>query len=295
MLLGIIKQCWHIFLINQKTLLGGAIPIAILVAILGCFSLFYTNTLEVINFLFKVKNYSLILKSGTPKAEIDRMLELLNNNPQVSELKTVLPEQTQKDILKDFDLINKKLKAFKLNQFPFVIEFSLLGSEQQAKKFTDLLKSQPQTYALASGIEASSQVKNLFKAVNIVGNFFLVLLAISVFYIINHSTQVSFLKLIKEVEILGILGAPNSFIYIPFVFIGFLLSVVGFLLGILIVYVMFLLGVALITFDDSSFFVRQVATFFSLNFLLKSLFSIILISFISSWVAIYNVFRKISL
>ena len=86
------------------------------------------------------------------------------------------------------------------------------------------------------------------------GKFFLLLLAISVFYIVNHSIQVVFFNLKKEIEVLLILGATQGFIYTPFIFSGFLITFLGCLLGAILTYVIFLSVVALITFNESSFF-----------------------------------------
>ena len=157
------------------------------------------------------------------------------------------------------------------------------------------LRDNPNTYSLVSGLDSSSQIETLFFVIRFMGSFFLLLLAISVFYIVNHSIQVVFFNLKKEIEVLLILGATQGFIYTPFIFSGFLITFLGCLLGAILTYVIFLSVVALITFNESSFFIEQVAVFFQPDFLMQSFLALALIGFLSSWYAIYNVIQKIEI
>ena len=131
-----------------------------------------------------------------------------------------------------FDKINKDLKSFELNKFPYVIEFNLETSSTKTKKFLQQLRDNPNTYSLVSGLDSSSQIETLFFVIRFMGSFFLLLLAISVFYIVNHSIQVVFFNLKKEIEVLLILGATQGFIYTPFIFSGFLITFLGCLFNI---------------------------------------------------------------
>ena len=78
-------------------------------------------------------------------------------------------------------------------------------------------------------------------------------------------------------------------------FNGFLIIFLGSLLGTILTYVIFLSSIAFITFNESSFFIEQVAVFFKPDFLVQSFLALALISFLSSWSAIYNVIQKIEI
>ena len=245
--------------------------------------------------LFEVTNYSMILKQNTSVKEVDKIFRAIQKNPNITNAKKVTPVQAKKEILEAFDKINKDLKSFELNKFPYVIEFNLETSSTKTKKFLQQLRDNPNTYSLVSGLDSSSQIETLFFVIRFMGSFFLLLLAISVFYIVNHSIQVVFFNLKKEIEVLLILGATQGFIYTPFIFSGFLITFLGCLLGAILTYVIFLSVVALITFNESSFFIEQVAVFFQPDFLMQSFLALALIGFLSSWYAIYNVIQKIEI
>lgn len=292
-MLGSFKQCWHILISSQKNIFAGTIPIAILITILSSFSLFYKNLLEISDHYLKIKEYSLILDSNTSQQEVEEIFQIIKGNPQVSGVKKISPAQTEEDILSSFDLINKKLKEFDINQLPFIIEFSLDGTTKQIDEFSQEIKKHPIVYDLVSGLEASDQVKFFITIIDVIGIVFLIMLVIGMFYIITNTIQVTFLNLFKEIEILIILGATNMFIFSPFILVGIFIVVFGFVLGMLTSYILLLLVVALLTFNEGTFFINDLTTFFSSGFLFKSFFSLIFISIVSSWHAIYNVIKKI--
>ena len=270
--MGSLKQWWYVFSANKSTLFGGILPITILITILGCFSLLYNNSIKVLDHLFEVTNYSMILKQNTSVKEVEKLFREIQKNPNITNAKKVTPAQAKKEILEAFDKINKDLKSFELNKFPYVLEFTLETNRTKTKVFLQQLRDNPNTYSLVSGLDSSSQIETLFFVIRVIGSFFLLLLAISVFYIVNHSIQVVFFNLKKEIEVLLILGATQSFIYIPFMFNGFLIIFLGSLLGTILTYVIFLSSIAFITFNESSFFIEQVAVFFKPDFLVQSFF-----------------------
>ncbi len=293
--MGSLKQWWYVFSANKSTLLGGILPIMILITILGSFSLLYKNSIKVLDHLFEISSYSLILKQGTSVKEVDEFFQKIKKNSHTINVKKVTPAQAKKDILEAFDKINKDLQSLELDRFPYVLEFNLKTNKTKPKKFLQELKENPATYSLVSGLDSSSHIETLFVVIHFMGGFFLLLLAISVFYIVNHSIQVIFFNLKKEIEVLLILGATQGFIYTPFMFNGILITSLGCLLGGLTTYVIFLSSIAFITFDESSFFIGQVVAFFKPDFLVQSFLTLALIGLLSSWSAIYNVIQKIEI
>ena len=242
----------------------------------------------------------MILKQNTPETEVDKLFQKIQKNYNIDNAKKVTPAQAKKDILEAFDKINTDLQSFEINKFPYVIEFTIKENRTTTKKLLQELKDNPNVYNLISGLDSSSQIETLFFVIRVVGGFFLLFLAISVFYIVNHSIQVAFFNLKKEIEVLLILGATPSFIYTPFMFNGFLITSLGSLLGMAVIYVIFLLAIAFLTVNKNSLladssFIEQVAVFFTPDFLLYSFFTLSFIGLISSWSAIYNVIQKIEI
>ncbi len=249
--MGSLKQWWHIFSTNKSTLFGGILPITILITILGCFSLLYSNSIKILDHIFEVSNYSLILKQNTSETEVDKLYREIKKNFNIINAEKVTPTQAKKELLEAFDKINTDLLSLELNKFPYVIEFTLKTNKTESKKFIQELKNNTHTYNLISGLDSSSQIEILFFVIRILGGFFLLLLATSVFYIVNHSIQVVFFNLKKEIEVLLILGATARFIYTPFMFNGFLITTLGCLLGALVVYVIFLFTVTFLGASES--------------------------------------------
>ena len=208
--MGSLKQWWYVFSSNKSTFLGGILPITILITILGCFSLLYSNTINVLNYLYEVSNYSLILKQNTSEIEVDKLFQKIQKNSNIINAKKVTPSQTRKDLLEAFDKINQDLQSVNINKFPYVIEFTIKTDRISVKKFLQELKKHSYTYSLVSGLDSSSQIKTLFFFIRVVGGFFLLLLATSIFYIVHFSIDnigifLNFLKKFIHLYFRGIL------------------------------------------------------------------------------------------
>ena len=196
--MGSLKQWWYVFSANKSTLFGGILPITILITILGCFSLLYNNSIKVLDHLFEVTNYSMILKQNTSVKEVEKLFREIQKNPNITNAKKVTPAQAKKEILEAFDKINKDLKSFELNKFPYVLEFTLETNRTKTKVFLQQLRDNPNTYSLVSGLDSSSQIETLFFVIRVIGSFFLLLLAISVFYIVNQHCGIQVVFLISK-------------------------------------------------------------------------------------------------
>ncbi len=291
MLYTSLRHSWYIFVASKKILVGGIIPIAIFISILSSFALLYTNTFLVIDAIFSVKKHSVIFKNSTKEQEVDRIFAIIQKYSQTKHVQKVLPLQAKAEILKSFQTISKDLAALNIEKFPYIIEFTLQKASNQS--LLDYLAKQSSVHVVISGLSVSSQIQTLLQIVNILGLLFLVMFAISLFYIVNHTIQVSFLNFSKEIEVFLILGATSFFIYFPFLFIGFLISIGGFCIGIFMAYMFFLLGIALVTFNESSFFLQEIAMFFPFDFLISSFVSFVAIGLVSSFSAIHYVTKKI--
>ena len=63
-----------------------------------------------------------------------------------------------------------------------MIEFTIKENRTTTKKLLQELKDNPNVYNLISGLDSSSQIETLFFVIRVVGGFFLLFLAISVFF-----------------------------------------------------------------------------------------------------------------
>ena len=87
--MGSLKQWWYVFSANKSTLFGGILPITILITILGCFSLLYNNSIKVLDHLFEVTNYSMILKQNTSVKEVEKLFREIQKNPNITPVEQV--------------------------------------------------------------------------------------------------------------------------------------------------------------------------------------------------------------
>ena len=288
------KNFWYILFSNIKIITGGIIPIAIFISIFACFSLLYTNTFAAIDFLFSIKKYSLIFNIGTTSKEIDRVFAIIKNNPNTKEIKKVSPANLRKEISDSFKNINQELASLKLEQFPYVIEFILGDKKNSNKLLTDNLKKNKNIHLVISGVSASDQIQNLTKVIENLGLIFTILFAVSLFYILSHTIQISFFNFIKEIEIYLILGSGQFFIQFPFLLLGLFISLKSFLLGILLTYFFYIFSLSLVTFNENTFFLKNTASFFSMDFLLISLLAFLAIGLVSAFSALHYAIKKVT-
>jgi cell division protein FtsX len=287
------RQFFYIFFSSKKIFVGGVIPIAIFVGLFASFSLLYTNTFLIVDTLFSVKKYSLIFHAETSKEQVDKTFKTIQDYSQTKEVQKISAEKIQKEITENFEKVSQELASLGFARFPQVIEF-ILEEGADGKNLLEYLEKQPSTQTIVSGLTASDQISTLLRIIEILGIFFLVLFAVSLFYILNHTIQVSFFYFLKEMEIYLILGANKYFLFSPFLLMGFFIALKGFFIGMFIAYFLFLVGVSLVTFDDSSFFIKDVTAFFSTEIILLSLCSFLAIGIISSFSAIHHAIKKVT-
>ena len=288
----ILQHFLYILFRSKRIFIGGMIPMAIFITILASFFLVYTNTFQIVDSVFSIKKYSLIFKTGTTIEEVDRVFQVIKKYSQIKQTQKIFPAQVRKEIAQSFDSINRELESLQLEKFPYLIEFTL-EKNQGTQTLLDYLKKQPSTHVVISGLSAAKQIHVLLKIVDLLGLVFLIFFAISLFYIVNHTIQISFFYFLKEIEVYLILGASKFFIYCPFLLFGLFLCFKSFLVGFFVTYIIFLLTLSLVTFNESSFFIKDIAQFFSIELLLVSLAAFLAIGLISSFSAIYYVVKKI--
>ena len=70
----------------------------ILITILGSFSLLYKNSIKVLDHLFEISSYSLILKQGTSVKEVDEFFQKIKKNSHTINVKKVTTCPIKKEL-----------------------------------------------------------------------------------------------------------------------------------------------------------------------------------------------------
>jgi len=185
----------------------------------------------------KVNKISLYLKKGISEKEIQQLQRRLNVMPEIAQVEHISEKQAL-DEFKQYSGFGDALKALEDNPLPhlLIIEPSLSISEpSQVEQLSNTLQNLP-------GVDLAQLdvkwLKRLFSIIEIGKTGIMVvttLLALAVLLIIGNTIRLAIENRRSEILIMKLIGATNSFICRPFLYLGFWYGFFGGIVAIILV------------------------------------------------------------
>lgn len=211
------------------------------IAIAVTLPLVFFVTLKNLNLLHshwasKAPTISLYIKPDAPQTQTQDLLRDLRHNPHIAQVTYISPEES----LKSFETttqLHDVLNVFDKNPLPGVIVVLPTLEYQKPDKINFLFQQIQGAPIIDSAQIDISWIKRLYYLIQI-GNDITrgvaIFFGISVLLIISSALRTTVLNHEKEIDILKLMGATDSFIRRPLLYLGILYAVLGGFLAILL-------------------------------------------------------------
>ncbi|MBU3916795.1 FtsX-like permease family protein [bacterium] len=214
--------------------------------------------------------------------------------PDTSNIKQISSEKAKRDLIQSFGKSGEILNEIEIPELPSIIEFSVSRLSGLTDKEMEKLDSMPGVVEVVTGFETREQIHTFFSITEFVGIFLISLLIMSIISIIHNSIQISIRMRIEEIEILKILGAKPGFIRLPYLIEGIFIAFCGALAAIGFIYFLYQFVLAGITFNESTYGIREITQFFSIIQIGGFLILISILGFLSSLLATNKIINELT-
>ncbi len=241
-LLAILTQARRNLLITWRSQFFSLMTIGLSVLIFSFFFLVYTNALDagkrlgndlrLIVYLDEEPNSTLQEQYKYKILKFDNVekIEFVSSKQAYERFKTQLDDN--KDVLADIPE----------NFLPPSIEIYPIRSLEalaRIKRFSDYLQTLPGVLKVQYGREWVERFYSFIKLLRIVVLLSGALVVLTTTFMLGHSIRLTLLTRKKEIELLRLVGASNSYIRMPFFLEGALLGLLGSIAGIGTLYLLF--------------------------------------------------------
>jgi len=277
-------------IINNKFLhIVSIITIALSVFIVSAFALFFNNATELLDAWRQGVRVIAYINYEVTAKDLTELKKKIKKYKGVATLEYISKEDAFEDLKEKIDHQSSVLDGLDKNPLPDSFEITLLDSyrdlgeiEKLANKIANLPFIDDVEYA-QKWLHRFNGIYNLFKVTGLV--------LASIFFIATLLIIANTIRLImysrrEEIEIIRIVGADEAFIKYPFFIEAVLQGFLGGSIGVVFLYLAFILTVP-------NFAPDMVFSFFDIHFIsLKFSFAIILCSMMIGWVGCYFSIRK---
>jgi cell division transport system permease protein len=216
--------------------------ISISLFILGVFLLLTLNVNYLAQQIEQQVEIRVYLEINTPQDQIKQLNNDITAIPQVDKVTFVSKDEGLKYLREKLGESGKQLlEGFDGNNNPLNDSFTVEVKQPRdvadvAKQISDLNNGKPQKpiYRVSYG---QGTVETMFKVTSIVRNVGLVLvtaLALTAMFLISNTIKITIVARRREISIMKLVGATNSFIRWPFFIEGAMLGIVGSIIPVLV-------------------------------------------------------------
>jgi cell division transport system permease protein len=201
-----------------------------------------TNLRELADRWGRTHHMSVYLKDGADRADVDRLLRVLDALPALSHVEYVSPQLAREQFLRDADA-SAGLTSLPIEAFPASIEVEFKAQvenariEEVAQKVTAFSAVVDQVDTYRSWFE---RLGALLGAGRIASFLLAALVIVCSFAVVSNTIRLSVAQRRDEIEMLRMCGATDSFVRGPFVLEGTLQGLLASLLALLILGTVFL-------------------------------------------------------
>lgn len=287
------SQTKKIIIENSGTTIAGILTTSFSLIILGTFSLIYLNLISMSQVFLSLNHYSLFLEKEITEVERQDIIAKLQSDPGIKNINQLSPDQALESLLSSFEEKDYIIQNIRHNPLPEIIEFQ--KRRELLPNIRKKLERLPGVNELVYGKETFEQINMFFRIANFVGWLMIVLLSVSIIFITSNSIKIALFSRLPEVEILKVLGATPRFIRWPYILEGIFISLCGFVLGVLGIFILYHFLLAGITFSPASMEFRLAAQFFSLTQLGVILFFVLALGVYGAIIATNKIFKFLAI
>jgi len=272
--------------------LNNVLIVSAALAILGVMTLLYLNILHLSEVWLSNTSVSLFLEKNLSEERRNDLLAKVKEHPMVREASLISPAEGMNSLAKRLGAELTLFSQAEKEELPYTIDFEIfLDYRHLVGEVAEIFGKLPGVEDTVYAERSLEKVVLFFELTKFVGLFFIGLILAAFCLIIANATRLSLHSRRVEIEILHISGAPRGFIRSAFVVESMALAMLGWGLSMAIIWTVYQLMLAGITWDIFTNTIRELSIFFPLPMLAGSLVTITLLAAVSSHLAINSQLR----
>ncbi|MDJ0795445.1 MAG: ABC transporter permease [Calothrix sp. MO_167.B12] len=163
-----------------------------------------------------------------PNARVESIQSLVAQIPQVSDIQTITKEEAWTQLVKELGISDIEAATQQLGENPLVDELKVKASDSQGVPAlaTQLVKIQG-VDSVQYVDEAVRRVSQLHQGLNWVSFTITIILTVTAIAVTTTTIRLIVMARRKEIEIMQLVGATSTWIYLPFVLQGITFGLLG--------------------------------------------------------------------
>jgi cell division transport system permease protein len=201
--------------------------VAITLFILGVFLLLAMNVNHIANVVERQVEIRVFLEPDTDRAQSAELEQQLKAMPQAESVVFVTKEEGLEDFKESFGDRANLFNGLE-QENPLSDEFVVKAKEpQETESIAKQIQGLPHVESVNYGKETIEKLFTITETLRNVGIAFIVALSFTAMFLIANTIKLTIIARRKEIEIMKLVGATNSFIRWPFFIEGLLMGVSG--------------------------------------------------------------------
>ena len=260
------------------------ITISLSILIASAFILFFVNTSEIINSWKKGLRIMAYLKPGINNDGLKDLKLAIQALDDVDNLQFISKQEALSRLKAQMEHQSSLFENLTQNPLPDSIEIRMKASTESWQKIDSLavqIEALPQIDEVEYGQRWVGRFAHIISLFRLAGYAMGTLFFMATIFIVANTIRLVIYSRREEVEIMRLVGATDNFIKIPFYFEGLIQGALGAIIGLVMLYIAFIL----ISFNVEKGFSPE---FFRFHFLSPTLLlTILLASMLVGWLGCY--------
>lgn len=260
------------------------ITISLSILIASAFILFFVNTSEIINSWKKGLRIMAYLKPGINNDGLKDLKLAIQSLDDVDNLQFISKQEALSRLKALMEHQSSLFENLTQNPLPDSIEIRMKASTESWQKIDSLaaqIEALPQIDEVEYGQRWVGRFAHIISLFRLAGYAMGTLFFMATIFIVANTIRLVIYSRREEVEIMRLVGATDNFIKIPFYFEGLIQGALGAIIGLVMLYIAFIL----ISFNVEKGFSPE---FFRFHFLSPTLLlTILLASMLVGWLGCY--------
>ena len=260
------------------------ITISLSILIASAFILFFVNTSEIINSWKKGLRIMAYLKPGINNDGLKDLKLAIQSLDDVDNLQFISKQEALSRLKAQMEHQSSLFENLTQNPLPDSIEIRMKASTESWQKIDSLaaqIEALPQIDEVEYGQRWVGRFAHIISLFRLAGYAMGTLFFMATIFIVANTIRLVIYSRREEVEIMRLVGATDNFIKIPFYFEGLIQGALGAIIGLVMLYIAFIL----ISFNVEKGFSPE---FFRFHFLSPTLLlTILLASMLVGWLGCY--------
>ena len=172
---------------------------------------------------------SVFLKTGLEQPQVDRLIQTLNDRPDIEKLSYISPQQALEEF-RQFSGFGEALGLLQENPLPAVLLIRPArthATPEQTARLAEQLTALVEVDMAQADLQWVRRFQGITRIIQRSTTVLAVLLALAVILIMGNTIRLEIQGRHKEIEIIKLVGGTNAFIRRPFLYEGFWYGLLG--------------------------------------------------------------------